>query len=87
MSKEEFPQKENSIEEIDARIEKSLEELERHAELWDKLSEEMQEEWYYIEMEAKVGKDRQQAEARLDEFLKILEAEAEKLEKKNENVG
>ena len=64
------PSPEN-IEAIDQEIERLIETLENFD--YTNFSEEVQEQWYYIEMEAKVAKDRQAAKAHLEEFFTILE--------------
>ena len=60
---------EPSPEEIDAKVERLLGELSDHTELFVSGSPEFQEEWYWIEMEANVAKDRPAAIAKLEEFI------------------
>ena len=69
----ENPPQEPSPENIDAEIEKLLDVLNGYGELFDKLSKEKQEEWYWTEMEGKVGKDRKVAKEQLKEFISFLE--------------
>ena len=69
---EKFP-KEPTPENIDSAIEKLLETLESYAELYNELGPILQDLWYDVEMEAKVGKDRQIAKVHLEEFLGVLE--------------
>jgi len=45
--------------------------LENHYDLFEK-HPNLQEEWYYVEMEARTGKDRLAAKAKLIEFLNLL---------------
>ena len=45
---------------------------------FDSFSPEKQDEWYLVEQEARVGKDRELARANLQRFLKTLEEEAKK---------
>ena len=56
--------------EIDAAIEELLKRL--HEYDYDSLSSEIQEEWYWVEQEANVGKDRELAKAVLKRFLLAL---------------
>ena len=57
----------------------STQELEQFGTLFTRVSEEVQDEWYIVEQEANVGKDREQAAGRLEKFIKTLKVEAEKL--------
>ena len=59
------------IKEIDTVIRKLLERLDGYD--YDGLSPEVQDEWYWVEQEADVGKDRELVKAVLEEFLKRLE--------------
>jgi hypothetical protein len=59
-------------ENIEAEIERLLDILHGYAELIDEFPE-IQEEWYYVEMEAETGKDRETAKVHLEEFVKKLE--------------
>ena len=68
---EKFPS-EPTPEEIDAEIEKLLQTLDEYGDLYNKLSLELQDQWYDAEMEAKVGKDRGAAKTHLEKFLGIL---------------
>ena len=70
--------KEPSPEAVDAEIENLLKELNNYAEIYDEGSPELQEEWYWIEMEAKVAKDRQAAKAHLEEFISKIKELKEK---------
>lgn len=65
-------EQEPSLENIDAVIDGLIEELDSYAGLWDE-HPELHDQWYWAEMEARVGKDRQAAKKHLEEFLKILE--------------
>lgn len=64
---------EPSPEEIDREIERLLEELDGYAELFREGSHELQEEWYWVEMEARVALDRPMAKIRLEAFIRKLE--------------
>lgn len=63
------------IKEIDATIGDLLENLYEHD--YDSLSPEIQDEWYWVEEEAKVGKDRELAKAVLEKFLNVLQGKVE----------
>lgn len=63
---------ENDIEKIDAEIEKLLENLRSFYEKWDEMNPELQEEFYWVEMEGGVGKDREAARKKLEEFIRKL---------------
>ena len=69
---ENVPQEPN-LEAIDLQIDRLLENLGDYAELYDQ-SPELQDEWHWTEMEARVSIDRAAAKARLEEFIKKLEA-------------
>lgn len=58
------------VKEIDADIEKLLESLYEYD--YDGLTPELQEECYWVEQEANVGKDRELAKAVLEKFLNVL---------------
>jgi len=60
-----------NIEVIDQEIESLIEALDKYN--YNNLPEEVQDEWYDVEMEGKVGKDRSAAKAHLEEFIKKLE--------------
>lgn len=64
-------EQEPTIENVDSVIEGLLEELDSYAELWDE-HPELQEQWYWVDMEARVSKDREAAKVHLEEFLKVL---------------
>ena len=66
-------EQEPTFENVDSIIEGLLEELDGYAELLDG-HPELQEQWYWAEMEARVSKDREAAKVHLEEFLKILKA-------------
>lgn len=68
---EQFP-KEPNPENIETEIERLLDALHNKAELYDKFPE-IQREWYDVEMEAEVAKDRKTAKEHLEEFIKKLE--------------
>lgn len=72
---EKFPQP-KSPEQIETEISKLLEDLDGYSEFFDGLSEELQEAWYYAEMEAKVGKNREQAKEEIERFLKVLKEQS-----------
>lgn len=55
---------------VDVTIEKLLSKLDEYDP--KDFSEEIQYEWYWIEQEARVGIDRKQARAKLEEFLKKI---------------
>jgi|GEM_PF-2466937 len=66
----EKPSAEISPELIEADIESLLETLDAFD--FESLAPQMQEEWYYIEMQARVGKDRTAARENLEAFIHIL---------------
>ena len=68
---EQFPT-EPSPENVEADIERLLDVLHGYAELYDEFPE-IQEDWYYAEMEAETSQDREAAKVHLEEFIKKLE--------------
>ncbi|MBU0648810.1 hypothetical protein KJ969_01735 [Patescibacteria group bacterium] len=70
MSREK-PSPEQSPENIDSEIEKLLEIFDSFD--FNEFSEQVQDRWYDVEMEARVAKDRETAKAHLEEFLAVLE--------------
>jgi hypothetical protein len=64
--------KEPNLENVEAGIKRLLDVLHGYAELYDEFPD-IQEEWYFIEMEAEVAKDRETAKIHLEEFIKKLE--------------
>lgn len=62
-----------TFENVDSVIDGLLEELDGYAELWDE-HPELQEQWYWAEMEARVSKDREAAKVHLEEFLEVLKS-------------
>ncbi len=70
------PKSPEDIERIDAEIEGLLQELDDYSDLYDKLPE-LQDQWYEVEMEAKVAKDRAAAKAHLEEFVSLLKSKRE----------
>jgi hypothetical protein len=68
LEKEPFQNKEN----IDAMIDKKMAGLyERFNDM--ELTPELDEEWYWVEMQVLTSKDRDQALVNLEEFIKKLE--------------
>ena len=65
-------------ENIDLLIDQLLDKLAEYGDLYDKINPELQEQWYWAEMEAKVSRDREAAKIHLEEFLKTVEAEKQK---------
>lgn len=65
--------------ELEGSIEKLLEDLNQYD--LESCSPERQEDWYWVEQEANIGKDREIAKANLERLLKTLREEAEKLGK------
>lgn len=59
----------------DKKLEESILKLLDDLDQYDfgKYSAEVQEEWYWVEQEARVGKDREAARAKLEIFLKTLQ--------------
>ena len=83
MGKEEGFQEQKFESDIE-KIDKEIEQLKQQMwEIYNNLNPELQEKYdeqeYCISMEADVGKNRMQAKARLEEFIKVLESEAKKL--------
>jgi len=72
--KEKIPTPEN----IDLLIDQLLDKLAEYGDLYDEVSLELQEQWYWAEMEARVGKDRETARVKLEEFLETIEIEKQK---------
>ena len=70
--------KEPSLEEIDAAIEKLLEELDSYVEFYNNGGPELQEEWYWTVMAAKGDEDRQTAKTYLEGFISKLKRLKEK---------
>lgn len=62
--------------ELEEPIGKLLEDLSQYD--FESCSPERQEEWYWVEQEANVGKDRELARVNLERLLKTLHGEAEK---------
>jgi hypothetical protein len=65
-----------AAENIEARIEalrERLKGLDEQGNLFDRVGENVQEEWYYVAMEARMGEDREAAAVHLEAFLKTLE--------------
>lgn len=58
-------------EELEQSIENLLKELDNYD--MNNFSQEIQEDWYYVEMEATAGKDREIAKANLEQFLQSLQ--------------
>ena len=80
---EQFPKLERNTErtpeEIELEIQALLNNLEdKFGAEFENLDDNWQEKWYYIEMEAKVGKDRIKASKNLNNFLKELKEFLEK---------
>ncbi len=71
---EKIPTPEN----FDLLIDRLLDKLAEYGDLYDEVSPELQEQWYLTEMEARVGKDREAAKAKLEEFLETIEIEKQK---------
>lgn len=67
-----------NVENIEQEIEKLLGELYGFAEKYENLETELQSEWYDVEMEAEVGKDREKAKVNLQEFIVKLKGVLEK---------
>lgn len=67
--------KENSAEEIDAQIRELVVLLDNFD--FEAMSPEIQEEWYWVEQEANVGKDRIAAKKHAEEFLNKLREESQ----------
>jgi len=71
---EKIPTPEN----IDLLIEQLLEKLAEYGDLYDEVTPELRDQWYLADMQATVGKDREAAKAKLEEFLEIIEVEKQK---------
>ena len=66
---EKIPTPEN----VEAQIEQLLEKLDNLVpDLWHS-HPEIQEEWYWVEMESKTGKNREQAKSNLETFIEKLQ--------------
>lgn len=63
------------------KLEESIKDLLKSLDNYDfvKFSPKIQEDWYWVELEATAGKDRQLAEVNLKRLLKVLQKEAEKI--------
>ncbi len=72
---EQFPT-EPKPEKIREEIDRLLEVLHGYAELYDKFPE-IQEEWYFVEMEAETSNDPETGKVHLEEFIKKLEEKKE----------
>lgn len=68
---EKFTAKDRQEGELEIVIDSLIGTLENYYDLYEK-HPSLQEEWYYVEMEARTGKDRLAAKAKLIEFLNIL---------------
>lgn len=71
MAQEQIPTPENT----ETEIEKLLETLDSYAPKLLEKHPELQEEWYWVEMEARVSQDRATAGDHLRNFLGVLESE------------
>ena len=58
---------------LESTIESLLETLEGFSRVWNRLSPELQEQWYLAEMEARVGKDRETAKTHIEAFIRTLQ--------------
>jgi len=67
---EQEPLFENDIEKIDAEIKELLELLDSFD--FDYFNPEIQEEWYWVEQEANVAKDRIAAKIHFEQFIEKL---------------
>ena len=65
--------------ELEGSTEKLLEDLDQYN--LEDYSPEIQDECYWVEQEARMGKDRELAKANLEKLLKVLRGETEKPEK------
>lgn len=72
--KERMPIPEN----LDEAINRLLDKLAEYAEFYDEAGPELQERWYWVEMEARVCKDRAKAKVRLEKFIEVIESEKQK---------
>lgn len=68
-------EKKINIEILTKEINELLDRLDEYGDLYNKVSTEIQDEWYAVEQEAVVGKDENLAiiKSNLERFLKILE--------------
>ncbi|MBI2628399.1 MAG: hypothetical protein HYW71_03220 [Candidatus Niyogibacteria bacterium] len=66
-------------EELEGSIKKLLGDLDQYD--FEGCSPKRQKEWYWVEQEVQVGKDRELAKANLERLLKALQEEAGKPEK------
>ena len=86
------PEEESNEGDVESRIETLInemdslnediwtpEELENFGTLYSRISEDMQLEWYDVEMEALSGADREVGEKKLESFVERLRKEAERL--------
>jgi len=78
--KEKIPTPEN----LDLLIDQFLDKLAEYSDLYEEVRPEIQEQWYWVEMRAMVGKDRETAKTKLEEFLKTIEGEVERKRKEKE---
>lgn len=70
---EQFPQT-PTPEHVEAAIQWLLESLHDYsAELYERSSQELKDEWYDVEMGAEVADDREAAKGRLEQFIAKLE--------------
>ncbi|MDD4995401.1 MAG: hypothetical protein PHW53_03000 [Patescibacteria group bacterium] len=76
MEKPTFESGPESAEAIESEIERLIGELDNFD--FDDYSAVVQDEWYAVEEEAQVGKDRSGAKARLEEFIKYLKEHSKK---------
>ncbi len=85
MNMERPPKQELGPEELDAVIEQLLKQegelFAEYIELYGEPGEDLEEREYWVAQEALVGKDREQAKQRLEEFIAFLEEQI--LKKKN----
>jgi len=58
------------LDELEESIKKLLKILDQYR--MDDFSQDVQEEWYFVELEAMTGKDREIAKVNLEQFLQIL---------------
>jgi len=68
-----MPEKAPTPENIDSAIERMAAELNEKYDFME-LTPELQEEWYMVEMEAGVARDREAAKKHLEEFMEKLES-------------
>lgn len=74
--REQEPSFENDVEKMDEEIKELLESLDNFD--FDSFGPEIQEEWYWVEQEANVAKDRMAAKINLERFIEKLKGESEK---------